>query len=173
MYCSKCGYNNPENNNYCQNCNASLRDEEKIITKQEYLKEYHSDHPGYYALCIFSIIFDIIGAVIIISKVAGTKIFFGYMSSSAERELITAIIIGIAFWVFGSIFLIAAKSMDKKAGEEYEDYMIALTSKRLHNESSHTFQSYNKPDDVWECPNCHCKSYYGDNPECPNCHWKP
>lgn len=123
MYCSKCGKHNPDNISYCQYCGATIGSEKQVKTKSEYFKEYHSKHPGYYVLCVLSIIFEIIGAIVIIAKIANTRTFYGYMPKSQKEELLAAIFIGVILGIIGSIFLIIAKGMDKTAGEEYERYL--------------------------------------------------
>lgn len=148
MYCSKCGKQNPDHINYCQMCGAPLGVTQQVKSKQEFLKDYHSNHPGYYVLCVLSIICDIIGAIVIISKIMSTKVYFGYITSSQERELVTAVIIGVVFWVVGSIFLIGAKGMDKSANDQYEQYMSGIVSRQVHLDSSPILN------DSWICPSC-------------------
>ncbi len=124
MYCSRCGRQNPDNINYCQSCGAALRNAGILSSKKEYIRKYHSEHSGYYALIAVSLISDIIGTIIICLKIANTKVFFGHISSRQQEELVISIIIGAVFWAVGSILLAAARSMDRKAGEEYEQMLL-------------------------------------------------
>lgn len=121
-------------------------------SKKEYFKEYHSNHPGYYVLYILSFICDIIGAAIIIPKCIRfleiSDVFGSRLTSYAiGDELMGTILLGCVFWIVGSIFLIAAKVMDKNAANEYERY--------LRNSAGE--QRYNIPyasDNSWTCPKC-------------------
>lgn len=157
MYCPKCGTQNQDGVNFCQKCGNALNstpvahgstynNTPVFRSKSDFLSDYYSKHPSYYILIVFSIIFDIIGSIIIIYRIINTDSFFGYISPYQKEKLITSIVIGIIFWIIGSIFMLGAKSISKSALKEFE---ITIHTTKSENDRFRKVEN-----DEWRCPNC-------------------
>ena len=52
--------------------------------------------------------------------------------------------------------------------EEQENNIVVRNEKPVVKNTAKTTDN-----NMWECPNCHSKNQYSNNPECPKCHWQP
>ena len=152
MYCQNCGHQNPNNINFCQNCGSNLnagnfqQNVNRLKTKEEYMKDYRSRHPQITICTIISVIFDVIGFLIIMFNVMDVMPK-RYLSSSDEKELASAIVIAVILEMIGLIFLIVARKEEKQGQREYENYYLV-------NFSNNNARCVSVSANGWTCQKC-------------------
>lgn len=153
MYCPNCGHQNPNNINFCQNCGNNLKsinsqqnNDGRLKTKEEYMKEYHQTHPQIFVFYILSIIFDVAGFFVILFEITDL-VSKRYLTSSDEESFVFNVVIGVLLFTVGAIFLIGAKTCEKKGLKDYENYYV-LNYKSSNNRS--VSQNING----WDCSKC-------------------
>lgn len=160
MFCPKCGKEVEQDSNFCKSCGFNINhinnsnyfasnnvhNFEQKKSKEEFLRDYRSTHSEIWAYLVFSFIFDIIGAIIIIMNV--TKID-KYMLNKEKTEVIFWIIVGLFMWLIGTIFIVKFKACDRKGVEEYERYLYR-ESRSLEKVESIRIPEQNE----WLCPKC-------------------
>ena len=119
-------------------------------SKEEFLKEYRSKHTGMYVAAVLSVIFDIIGTVI-------TLIKYRYIYS--EGQTVFWLVLGMVFWIIGTVLIIYSKSVDRRGLSEYENYLKNQVSVTAFGREAAKHNS----SDEWVCKNCGKvnKSYVG------------
>ncbi|MGN1111634.1 MAG: zinc-ribbon domain-containing protein [Acutalibacteraceae bacterium] len=159
MFCPKCGKELEQGSNFCRNCgcnvnqvrnnfsdNASAQYNIPKKSKAEFLQEYRSAHSEVWAYLALSIIFDIIGAIIIIMNAMKIE---KYMSSSLQAEVAIWITVGLVLWVLGTVFIARFRACDNDAAKEYERYLYA-ESRSLDKVDANRVPEKNE----WLCPKC-------------------
>lgn len=116
-------------------------------SKEEFLKEYRSKHKGMYVAAVLSVIFDIIGTVIILANVI-PLIKYRYIYN--ESQTVFLLVLGMMFWIIGSVLIIYSRSIDRRGLSEYENYLKSQASvTALGGEPTKQNSS-----DEWVCKNC-------------------
>lgn len=125
-------------------------------SKEEFLKEYRSKHTGMYVAAVLSVIFDIIGTVIILANVI-PLIKYRYIYS--EGQTVFWLVLGMVFWIIGTVLIIYSKSVDRRGLSEYENYLKNQASVTAFGREAANHNS----SDEWVCKNCGKvnKSYVG------------
>lgn len=127
MYCSKCGTPNFDDAEFCTSCgnklvcvtvkeNSTHTDANRVMSLAEYKKNWRANDEGYWASLIASVIFELIGFILI---VIGVLRVIDYGIEDALFVLVIGVILGIGGLCFNSVF--GAK--DKKMHREYEEYV--------------------------------------------------
>lgn len=153
MYCQNCGHQNPNNTNFCQNCGSRLnavnvqQNNGGILkTKEEYMKDYRAKHPEILFCTVISLLFDIVGFLVIIFKITSLS-SKSYMSSADKESLTINIVIAVLLFIVGTIFLTVGKTREKKGLQEYENYYLV-------NYSNNNVKSVSLSANGWTCQKC-------------------
>ncbi len=116
-------------------------------SKEEFLKEHRSKHKGMYVAAVLSVIFNLIGTVIILAN-AIPLIKYRYIH--IEGQKVFMLFLGLGFWLIGSVLIIYIKSVDRRGHQEYEDYLKSQASvTHFVGETAKQNSS-----DEWVCKNC-------------------
>lgn len=153
MYCPNCGHQNPNNINFCQNCGNNLKsinsqqnNDGRLKTKEEYMKEYRGKHPEILFCTVISLLFDIVGFLVVIFKITSLS-SKGYMSSADKESLTINIVIAVLLFIVGTIFLTVGKTREKKGLQEYENYYLV-------NYSNNNSKGVTVTNNGWSCSKC-------------------
>lgn len=128
MYCPNCG--NKMTNRICEKCGCSINysyqnsnndslQTERQRNEREYISENRSNSNAWVAPLVFSIIFDVVGVILIftnIAKVSERRLYYSLVGYEAGD--FAGAFIGFAFFIVGSIFMIVSKSMNKNSSAQ-------------------------------------------------------
>ena len=158
MYCSNCGKEINSSTKYCPDCGCSVGSApnyqapassyQPLKTQSEFVNDYLKKS-SYYPLLIFSIIFDVIGTLVILFNTDKLEILFSsYSYSSSKEEAFIPLLFAIILWIIGSALMIAARRENRKANEEYNVYILTEPRERRN-----TYVSTPGIGE-WKCPKC-------------------
>lgn len=91
-------------------------------TKKEYMKEYKAKNPQILVCAIISIVFDVIGFLIISLKITAMT-SKDYVASADTTSFIISMVITVIAFIAGGVLFSVSRKCEKKGLKEYEDYL--------------------------------------------------